>query len=71
MQQISLLFSGGEACTWLGIVRNMISTEPQAAAKFHSRGQVHGLAEATELCTAQASHYKVGQPSGEFLLLPY
>lgn len=33
-----LPFLSSDACTWLGIARNMISTGPQAAAKFRSRG---------------------------------
>lgn len=33
-----LPFLSREACTWSGIARNMISTGPQAAAKFRSRG---------------------------------
>lgn len=37
-----LPFLSREACTWLGTARNMISTGPQAAAKFHSRGRIHG-----------------------------
>lgn len=37
-----LAFLSREACTWLGTARNMISTGPQAAAKFHSRGWIHG-----------------------------